>query len=1136
MSSTKLSAASIHPPESGPRRQAPPGRELSTPAKSGLPLLLGAAGGAFILLILLLMMFTGTRIAPTNPRSTAQLPEPVTTPLPVPRPGPAELLARELDELDARTLPLLRNDRVAEVSKLLAQARGNHSSVEWLEGIDERIRKVEPAARRIAAPILEQVGIVARRGDAPALREIRNRVEALGVTAVLADFDRAASEAVRDPWIVLDLGMLGSEGGATLSKRGDRSILVSGPNPDQDTYSAVALVGLKQVRAFRVEALPDPSLPAGGPGRADNGNICLSEFKVAAGGRRLVFAGVSADHEQDRYPASAAIDGNPLTAWAVGGNLGEASAAVFHLESPVDLESVAFTLEHRTIHARHALGRFRISVAVLQLPPPPPPRYAEAAQVVSTTPLQIPPALLAYQTSWVTAARQAATRDFASALKVLEDARTTMTDEALRKEAAADLADLRAAADAVAEVPRLLPRWAKGTKLKLQYLSGDGSAQVVEGTVLEASAKGVTVQTDDGIFEVPSGELGAESIAMLLGLRGEKRSGDVRASAVLEALQGRPPADLTKKFSDLKSASDSKESEARRLFWLAEEEYAGAKAHGQASGAYAALLEKYAQTAFVVRNRPFIEDRLSGTRDLFYFADDLVGAGTFSLSKSPKLDSFWSSSADSPPGKAAPNFLEADALIQPNLPYRAWVYAGGCCQEVFGFFIQGTGLTGPSARNPKETVTAEPGSEEWIAVKPPPISLKKKHSDHTGPKESDRWSWVDLGVLKFAQPGMKKLRILTDQKGFSVAYLALSGVRQSPPRDSEVKDLLKAHPPAEFGPTGTILREIWRGIPGTTVADLLNHPKFKEGKPDLTGPITYIDSWDMGTDYGCRIRGYVHPPTTGDYIFWIASDDEGELWLSTDDTPAKKQRLCILSRPVGQRDWNADPAQKSNPIGLIAGKRYYIEVLQKQGAGPEHVAVGWQLPGGAQERPIPPPRLSPLGALPSFHRSVRRGPPASPSVSPDSPILKSAYVGGTGGVPFQLAPVPRVFLRGLRYTIGDAKSPKALQPLFAGPSGDSVGEHVGEGDALQELAAPPGYAVGGMVVRATDRLNAFKLIYMRISGARLMPLDRSESDWVGGSREGGTETLLGGDGTPVLGIFGNSGAWIDGVGLLLLGK
>ena len=40
--------------------------------------------------------------------------------------------------------------------------------------------------------------------------------------------------------------------------------------------------------------------------------------------------------------------------------------------------------------------------------------------------------------------------------------------------------------------------------------------------------------------------------------------------------------------------------------------------------------------------------------------------------------------------------------------------------------------------------------------------------------------------------------------------------------------------------------------------------------------------------------GYVTPPTTGYYTFWIASDDNSELWLSTDANPANKVRIAYV--------------------------------------------------------------------------------------------------------------------------------------------------------------------------------------------------------------------------------------------------
>src|SRR4029077_12903198 len=119
---------------------------------------------------------------------------------------------------------------------------------------------------------------------------------------------------------------------------------------------------------------PHSSLPSGGPGRHSNGNFVLSEFKVDSGGTLLAFSGVSSTFEQDHYPSPAAIDGNPLTGWAISGRLGQASAAVFHLQAPADLDAVTIPLEHTSVNPTHVLGSFRISVSLAELPAPPGPR------------------------------------------------------------------------------------------------------------------------------------------------------------------------------------------------------------------------------------------------------------------------------------------------------------------------------------------------------------------------------------------------------------------------------------------------------------------------------------------------------------------------------------------------------------------------------------------------------------------------------------------------------------------------------------------------------------------------------------------------------------------------------------------
>ncbi|MEY4030786.1 MAG: hypothetical protein RJA90_2060, partial [Bacteroidota bacterium] len=46
---------------------------------------------------------------------------------------------------------------------------------------------------------------------------------------------------------------------------------------------------------------------------------------------------------------------------------------------------------------------------------------------------------------------------------------------------------------------------------------------------------------------------------------------------------------------------------------------------------------------------------------------------------------------------------------------------------------------------------------------------------------------------------------------------------------------------------------------------------------------------------GGRISGYIVPPTTGTYYFWVASDDYSEFWGSGDANPANKTLLASVA-------------------------------------------------------------------------------------------------------------------------------------------------------------------------------------------------------------------------------------------------
>jgi hypothetical protein len=147
--------------------------------------------------------------------------------------------------------------------------------------------------------------------------------------------------------------------------------------------------------------------------------------------------------------------------------------------------------------------------------------------------------------------------------------------------------------------------------------------------------------------------------------------------------------------------------------------------------------------------------------------------------------------------------------------------------------------------------------------------------------------------------------------------------------------------------TGNILREVWTGISGKAVGDLTGLDAFP-GSPDQTELLPALEGPRGGKDYGQRISGYIYPPVTGQYRFWIASDDQSQLWLSTDATTANKQLIAGVTDWTPSREYDKSASQASPAVTLRAGQRYYIEVLHKQADQKDNVSVAWQPPGGGR--------------------------------------------------------------------------------------------------------------------------------------------------------------------------------------------
>ncbi|HTQ55767.1 MAG TPA: PSD1 and planctomycete cytochrome C domain-containing protein [Bryobacteraceae bacterium] len=82
-------------------------------------------------------------------------------------------------------------------------------------------------------------------------------------------------------WRPVEVTAARSRAGAVLSRQTDGSWLASGDHADSDTYVLEArLPNPAAVTALRIEALPDASLPRGGPGRDVYGNFALTDLRV----------------------------------------------------------------------------------------------------------------------------------------------------------------------------------------------------------------------------------------------------------------------------------------------------------------------------------------------------------------------------------------------------------------------------------------------------------------------------------------------------------------------------------------------------------------------------------------------------------------------------------------------------------------------------------------------------------------------------------------------------------------------------------------------------------------------------------------------------------------------------------------
>jgi len=432
----------------------------------------------------------------------------------------------------------------------------------------------------------------------------------------------------------------------------------------------------------------------------------------------------------------------------------------------------AVRLRHGDAAWTEAIDRLLRDVEPKDSLPPPKPIVTATPDPPKPAPKSEPAPAPAVPAGWEAAMRQATARDYAAALSALENS--------------PDLPLVKGVAALHRDSLQLLLKTPRGQRVALG---------VVEGAFLRENGGIVELKTDAGVVEIETGEISPPALIALAKTAGAVDPRAAAAFCLLEgdasaarALLGAEAAAIPPRFwAYAENVSKGPTEPAREMVQAALASLAKPVTAADGILRLQAVLRDRADDLFVRRNRAAITTRSQGGRDFVFSAEDLRGAGAFHPGKSGKLESCWTCDADVEPSKQRDTFIDVEFSTLAETPYRAWVWAGACCQEVFEFSCQGTEME--AGKSTKES--AEPGSGAAVPIKPYVSSLKKLHSQHNGPKQPSRWEWVALPLPRYAKPGPQKIRLLSDQKGFSVAAVVVSATRSGPPTESEIKELLR---------------------------------------------------------------------------------------------------------------------------------------------------------------------------------------------------------------------------------------------------------------------------------------------------------------------------------------------------------
>ena len=161
-------------------------------------------------------------------------------------------------------------------------------------------------------------------------------------------------------------------------------------------------------------------------------------------------------------------------------------------------------------------------------------------------------------------------------------------------------------------------------------------------------------------------------------------------------------------------------------------------------------------------------------------------------------------------------------------------------------------------------------------------------------------------------------------------------------------------------------------------------------------PLTGFPNSNRADNYSARLRGFIRPTTSGNYTFYITSDDAGQFSIG-----AAGAAIGATTPLITNNGYSGPPGVggvTSVQVALVAGQFYPFEMIFSEGGGGDYVQVDWSGPVGARQ-------VVPASVLSSTNQAGIRAVYRTTTVTAGVSTITYALLDGTPVVPTLANPI-----------------------------------------------------------------------------------------------------------------------------------